>query len=300
MDDNSPKEKQLAFEKYKFNWSLAKWAVGFFVLIFITNAIDNSFKERAAGIQEMQAFDKYVDLITNADNPKGRWQLAVFFSIVTTTDRLRNGWIAYKDSIKPEYDAYVALQRQQDSARRAFHEGKDPNAFLKLNQITNQIESYQKTLSGHSSQQQTAGSSNSLTIPDTILKKFRESIERDSTAMKRFSTNEMFKKANDINTSVVLDLIADLGPSYESIQSGINYNFKEYIFTNQFGIQSIFDHSKKIWPIFQAKFVSPEAVFTLTENGITVPFKSPISNIDWNGLKQFIRKFYTDRIGQLR
>jgi hypothetical protein len=116
----SPEEKSLSFEKYKFRFEMVKWFIGSVVLVIITIIIDKGFKERAAGIQEMQAYDKYVEVILKADNIEERWKLAEYFSTVTPTERLRDRWIAYKDSITPDYllfrrlkDSLIAMQNKK-------------------------------------------------------------------------------------------------------------------------------------------------------------------------------------------
>lgn len=106
----SPKERSLDFEKYKFRFELIKWFIGSVVLVIITIIIDKGFKERAAGIQEMLAYDKYVEVILKADNIEERWKLAEYFSTVTPTERLRDRWIAYKDSITADYLLFKALK----------------------------------------------------------------------------------------------------------------------------------------------------------------------------------------------
>lgn len=96
-------ESNMNYEKFKFLIELAKWFIGSVVLVIVTVIIDKGFKERSAGIQEMQAYDKYVDIILEADNIEERWKLSEYFAIVTPTDRLRERWVAYKDSIEEDY-----------------------------------------------------------------------------------------------------------------------------------------------------------------------------------------------------
>src|SRR6478735_1180004 len=93
-------------EKTKLYFELLKWFMGSVVIVIITTIIVSSYKERTIGIQEMQAFDKYVETILKADNIEDRWKLSDFFSTVTPSDRLRNRWIEYKTKISPDYDTF--------------------------------------------------------------------------------------------------------------------------------------------------------------------------------------------------
>ena len=108
MDDN-----EIRFEKYKFNVELFKWFIGSVVLVVATIIIDRGYRERTAGIQEMEVYDKYVDVILKADNIEERWKLTEYFSVVTPTERLRERWILYRDTIKVDYYRYRELKRKE-------------------------------------------------------------------------------------------------------------------------------------------------------------------------------------------
>jgi hypothetical protein len=108
MDDN-----EIRFEKYKFNVELFKWFIGSVVLVVATIIIDRGYRERTAGIQEMEVYDKYVDVILKADNIEERWKLTEYFSVVTPTERLRERWILYRDTIKVDYYRYRELKKKE-------------------------------------------------------------------------------------------------------------------------------------------------------------------------------------------
>lgn len=153
---NSGKEGQKSatespnFEKQKFFFELVKWFIGSVVLVIITIIVDKGFRERAAGIQEMQAYDKYVDVILKADNIEERWKLSEYFSTVTPTERLRERWIAYKTLLTADYnrfknlkDSLTMLQNQKNAAMS----GAPLSATdQKLNQIKLQLAPYEKKL----------------------------------------------------------------------------------------------------------------------------------------------------------
>jgi hypothetical protein len=106
-------ENEIKFEKYKFNVELLKWFIGSVVLVVATIIIDRGYRERTAGIQEMEVYDKYVDVILKADNIEERWKLTEYFSVVTPTERLRERWILYRDTIKVDYYRYKQLKTKE-------------------------------------------------------------------------------------------------------------------------------------------------------------------------------------------
>ena len=100
----------------KDKWiELIKWFIGSVVIVIVTLVIDTGFKEREAGIKEMEVYDKYVEIILNADNIEQRWKLCEYFSIVTPTERLRKRWQAYKDTISPDYYKWKKVKLQIDT-----------------------------------------------------------------------------------------------------------------------------------------------------------------------------------------
>jgi hypothetical protein len=58
----------------------------------------------------MEVYDKYVDVILKADNIEERWKLTEYFSVVTPSERLRERWILYRDTIKVDYYRYKELK----------------------------------------------------------------------------------------------------------------------------------------------------------------------------------------------
>jgi hypothetical protein len=143
----------LKFEKYKFNIELLKWFIGSVALVAITFIVDNGYKERTAGIQEMQVYDKYVETILKADNIEDRWKLAQYFSTVTPTKRLRERWCAYRDSISNDYKIFKKLKEQKFQLQQkdtALHKVEMSTTDLKLNTIQNQLAPFEKKLIGSS------------------------------------------------------------------------------------------------------------------------------------------------------
>jgi len=85
---------------------LAKWLIVSVGLVIMTTIIDRGFKDRAAGIVEMNAHDKYVtDLIVLNKEVGPRRLLAQYFANVTASDKLRRGWEKYYALLDSEYRA---------------------------------------------------------------------------------------------------------------------------------------------------------------------------------------------------
>ncbi len=118
MENNATTEKEklthdenaFKLEKFKIKVEVFKWFIGSVVLVSISMIIEKGFRERAAGIQEMNAYDKYVAVILEADNIEKRWKLTQYFSTVTPTERLRERWEIYRDSISKDYKEFIKLK----------------------------------------------------------------------------------------------------------------------------------------------------------------------------------------------
>ena len=111
MEDKSldPVKNQV---KLKMWFDLAKWFLGSFVVVIVTMIIDYGFRDRAAGLQEIQQYDKYAtDLLILNENPKNKRMLAQFFSCVLPSARLRECWKTYYHVADSEYRAFL----RQDS-----------------------------------------------------------------------------------------------------------------------------------------------------------------------------------------
>lgn len=182
----SSEEKAFNFEKYKFIFELVKWFIGSVALVVITIIIDKGFKERSAGIQEMQAYDKYVEVILKADNIEERWKLSEYFSTVTPTERLRERWIAYKDSINADYLEFKKLkeaeQELQNQKNAALVSGPISETDKKLNQIQRQLAPFETKL---------ISSNNSNSAGDWEAKGFQYLLNHDvENAISAFRTSE--------------------------------------------------------------------------------------------------------------
>lgn len=101
-------DPNFSFEKYKYKVELIKWLIGSVVLVVMTTIIDWGFKDRAAGLQEIQQYDKYAtELIVMNNDPVKKRMLAQFFSKVTPSEKLREGWEKYYDEVNVEYKMFL-------------------------------------------------------------------------------------------------------------------------------------------------------------------------------------------------
>ena len=96
------------FEKYKYKVELFKWLIGSVALVVMTTIIDWGFKDRAAGLQELEQYDKYAtELIVLNNDPVKKRMLAQFFSKVTPSEKLRQGWEKYYLEVNAEYRKFL-------------------------------------------------------------------------------------------------------------------------------------------------------------------------------------------------
>lgn len=109
-------ERQFEFEKYKARIELFKWLIGSVALVLVTMVIDYGFRDRAAGLQEIQQYDKYVtELIILNKEPGQKRMLAQFFAYVTPSEKLKKGWLDYYIEVDKEYQKFIGPVLKNDS-----------------------------------------------------------------------------------------------------------------------------------------------------------------------------------------
>jgi len=97
-----------SLEKYKIKVELLKWFIGTIGLSIITFIINWGFKDRAQGMEEISQYDRYAtELIVLNDNPVNKRMLAQFFSKVTPSDKLKEGWQEYFKEVDAEYKIFL-------------------------------------------------------------------------------------------------------------------------------------------------------------------------------------------------
>lgn len=116
MAQKHTEDPQIGFEKYKLKVELFKWFMGSVALVLVTTVIDYGFRDRAAGLEEMQQYDKYItDLIVLNKEPGQRRRLAQFFANVTPSEKLKKGWTDYYKEVDKEYQSFIAPVLKNDS-----------------------------------------------------------------------------------------------------------------------------------------------------------------------------------------
>jgi hypothetical protein len=119
ISPKSSEEKQIEFDKYKLKIELFKWLIGSVALVLVTTVIDYGFRDRAAGLQEIQQYDKYItDLIVLNKEPGQKRMLAQFFANVTPSEKLKTGWTKYYQEVDKEYQLFIAPILKNDSIIR--------------------------------------------------------------------------------------------------------------------------------------------------------------------------------------
>lgn len=93
--------------------TFSKWYMTSVAIVFAASIITNSFTERETGIKEMQVYDKYVQHILEADNIELRIKLAQYFATVTPTERLRDRWEEYHNTLIQEKEAYQNILKME-------------------------------------------------------------------------------------------------------------------------------------------------------------------------------------------
>jgi hypothetical protein len=135
----------------KENWDrildFGKWYLVSVALVISAKMIENGFHERETGLKEMDGFDKYVSIITDTKGIDKRWELCKYFSTVTPTKRLRDGWLIYKESIKADYENYLKLQNKEDSILKKDTITNDDKK--ELNIINLEKAKYETSISGN-------------------------------------------------------------------------------------------------------------------------------------------------------
>ena len=163
----TPENSSSKLEKYKYNVELAKWLISSVVLVVMTTIIDWGFRDRAAGLQEIQQYDKYAtELIILNDNPKNKRMLAQYFSYVIPSEKLREGWKQYYKEVN---DEYTAILRQDSIAKSELEKLKADSLKLsgaekqKVIKLQQQVDNNQRML------RQPLIISNSTVIPTVYI-----------------------------------------------------------------------------------------------------------------------------------
>lgn len=128
-------------ERLKIWIDLLKWAVVSVGLVIMTKIIDAGFKDREVGINEIKEYDKYVSLVTDNTKISERRLLAQYFAHVTPSDKLKEGWISYYNTINEEYEKLLEEKEMKQQELLAIKTTKDSAAVppARLAQLQTEI-----------------------------------------------------------------------------------------------------------------------------------------------------------------
>ncbi len=304
MDDSADNLnlKRLKFKKLKFWISFGKWFIGSVALVFVTILINRGFEERTVGIQEMQAFDRYVNIILKADNIEERWKLSEFFSMVTPTKRLREKWTEYNTLIKKDYENFKRLKEKEYDLSKKIKEDQSQETIDKLDSVKKQLEPYEKKLATPLNNTDNTQSSSIMddNALNSAIQRFKANKSKEDESDSRYEIEENFKKINEIYYSVVGDLIRELGEPYQTIQTDINRDYDNATYSNKYGIISKFDKNKEIWPRLKAQFYKNTVIISITENGKEEAYTFPSNPAQWDNIEQFIKSYFVKRLEKLK
>ena len=91
-------------QKIKLIFDIVKWLIGSVALVIVTTIIDYGFRDRAAGVQEVKQYDRYVTNLIVLNKEVGpRRLLAQYFSYVLPSENLRKCWENYYREVNTEY-----------------------------------------------------------------------------------------------------------------------------------------------------------------------------------------------------
>ena len=108
-------------QKMKLIFDIVKWLIGSVALVIVTMVIDYGFRDRAAGIQEVKQYDRYVtDLIVLNKEVGPRRLLAQYFSYVLPSENLRKCWQNYYTVVNAEYREMLKKDSILDSKMKQF------------------------------------------------------------------------------------------------------------------------------------------------------------------------------------
>lgn len=89
---------------------LLKWFINTVVIGLLTFFFTWILNERKQGVEEIKVYNTYVDLVTKVDGLAERRLLAEFFSNVTVSSKLKEGWEDYYKILDKQYKIEIAKQ----------------------------------------------------------------------------------------------------------------------------------------------------------------------------------------------
>ncbi len=124
--ENKLTAENVRFERLRLWLNLAKWLIGSVAITLIVFSFNWILKERIQGLDEIKEYEKHIELITADGSIEKRRLLAQFFSNVTASSTLRQGWKDYSSQVQKDYESYKIEQENLKLEKIAAANNLDP------------------------------------------------------------------------------------------------------------------------------------------------------------------------------
>ncbi|MFT4152347.1 hypothetical protein [Parafilimonas sp.] len=121
---NDPKCNELNFAKFKYVGNFVKWIIGSIIIYVFVAYVNDTFKNREVGIEEMKQYDTYVNDVLSKDLETKK-TYALYYSIITPSDTLRKRWKAYYDTLSVATTELQKINDKLNSDSLSEHEKKE-------------------------------------------------------------------------------------------------------------------------------------------------------------------------------
>jgi len=129
-------------------FDVIKWLIVSAVIPVATLIIDKGFRERAASISEMEAYNEHTALVTDYSKVAERRLLAQYFATVTPSDELRARWALYFEIVDQEYREQLEKEEQAKVELKELEvrNNLSPEENMRKLELTDKIKRFQYEL----------------------------------------------------------------------------------------------------------------------------------------------------------
>lgn len=294
---------QLKWEKHKFEKT--KYWFNFFKIFLLSVSVivfgkyvENGFKDRNLGLEEMKAFNNYVSIVLSSDDTEGRWLLSQFFATVTPSERLQEGWKAYQDSIRPDYLKAHALKQEKIGLQ--LHDKKSIQSEKRLKQIDKELEPFQRKIltttpaidAVYDYGRREAGQSNAIEL-NKLASKIKSQIQSSN---RRFNLRASIDSAGRVFQNAINYIVKALGV-FEVKDFRPTPGFSNYMYSCRTTIASTLNPSIEISSLYTVHFLPEKIVVSVgVDDEPQREIELPADTFNWAQVYDFICKFYIDRL----
>jgi len=119
---------------------LGKWFIVSVAITFSASIINDSFREREQDVKEIAVFEKYVDIVLQADSLEKRKALCEYFAAVSPEGPIKTSWENYRDVV----DRQIA-EVQENEKRIVALEEKEEKGVISPSEIVEKVRLEEKT-----------------------------------------------------------------------------------------------------------------------------------------------------------